>query len=66
MRAYLFALVPAVAVLPGPATAQSRVDATELDSVVVTATRSPDDALLVPAAIDTTTAPNFLPPGADF
>ena len=52
MRAYLFALVPAVAFLPGPATAQSRDDATELDSVVVTATRSPDDALLVPAAID--------------
>ena len=52
MRAYLFALVPAVAFLPGPATAQSRDDAIELDSVVVTATRSPDDALLVPAAID--------------
>ena len=56
MRFALLVLAPLLAGHPTPALAQSRDDATQLDSVVVTATRSADDALLVPAAIDVITA----------
>ena len=56
MRFALLVLVPLLGGHPAPALAQSRDDATQLDSVVVTATRSADDALLVPAAIDVITA----------
>ncbi|MGH8074383.1 MAG: TonB-dependent receptor family protein [Lysobacter sp.] len=56
MRVSLLALATATALLTTPALAQSTDDATELDPVVVTATRNPDDALLIPAAIDVITA----------
>ena len=47
MRVSLLAVATATALLTTPALAQSINDATELDPVVVTATRNPDDALLV-------------------
>ena len=51
MRTSLLALALAI-VAPIPVLAQTPDTATALDPVVVTATRAPDDALLVPAAID--------------
>ena len=51
MRIRLLAPVLAIAI-PIPGMAQSPDNAIVLDPVVVTATRSPDDTLLVPAAID--------------
>ncbi len=61
MRIPLPALAATIALLATPALAQNPDDATALDPVVVTATRTPDDALLVPAAIDVITATEIGP-----
>lgn len=56
MRVSPLAAATAIALLAAPAHAQSTGDSIELEPVVVTATRTADDALLVPAAIDVVTA----------